>query len=195
MGKTNSSPLYAILSRRSSVDLQKNAFRPFPGSEITGLAHRLGYEREVIRIWFCNKRQALKNTVRTINGGPAHMANSKSHHNNTSGGYWFAAYNSYPASVNDATPIWSRQSPRPSFFGSIHSGPRPSFPFPSPLPRHRVRPEEPGHQVPVWSFVDKPGADLSTVPYGFFTIFYPPPCILRIVMLYIRTECARLLDL
>ncbi|XP_060855915.1 putative uncharacterized protein DDB_G0282499 [Metopolophium dirhodum] len=55
------------------------------GSEITGLAHRLGYEREVIRIWFCNKRQALKNTVRTINGsGPAHMTGTKSH-NNTSG--------------------------------------------------------------------------------------------------------------
>ncbi|KAK9743711.1 Homeodomain [Popillia japonica] len=32
------------------------------GTEITGLAHQLGYEREVIRIWFCNKRQALKNT-------------------------------------------------------------------------------------------------------------------------------------
>ncbi|XP_025425652.1 probable serine/threonine-protein kinase DDB_G0282963 isoform X2 [Sipha flava] len=55
------------------------------GSEITGLAHRLGYEREVIRIWFCNKRQALKNTVRTINGsGPTHMTSTKSH-NNTSG--------------------------------------------------------------------------------------------------------------
>lgn len=50
------------------------------GSEITGLAHRLGYEREVIRIWFCNKRQALKNTVRTINGS---IAGTKSH--NTSG--------------------------------------------------------------------------------------------------------------
>jgi len=57
----------------------------FSGSEITGLAHRLGYEREVIRIWFCNKRQALKNTVRTINGsGPAHLTGTKSH-NNTSG--------------------------------------------------------------------------------------------------------------
>lgn len=57
----------------------------FSGSEITGLAHRLGYEREVIRIWFCNKRQALKNTVRTITGnGPTHMTSTKSH-NNTSG--------------------------------------------------------------------------------------------------------------
>ncbi|KFB37686.1 hypothetical protein ZHAS_00004935 [Anopheles sinensis] len=36
------------------------------GTEITGLAHQLGYEREVIRIWFCNKRQALKNTVRMM---------------------------------------------------------------------------------------------------------------------------------
>lgn len=62
--------------------INTNTF-PFSGSEITGLAHRLGYEREVIRIWFCNKRQALKNTVRTINGnGPTHMTKS---HNNTSG--------------------------------------------------------------------------------------------------------------
>ncbi|VVC33934.1 Homeobox domain,Homeobox domain-like,POU domain [Cinara cedri] len=50
------------------------------GSEITGLAHRLGYEREVIRIWFCNKRQALKNTVRTISGSSsAHHLSTKSH--------------------------------------------------------------------------------------------------------------------
>ncbi|XP_011314729.1 POU domain, class 6, transcription factor 1 isoform X2 [Fopius arisanus] len=36
------------------------------GNEITSLAQQLGYEREVIRIWFCNKRQALKNTVRMM---------------------------------------------------------------------------------------------------------------------------------
>lgn len=41
----------------------------FLGTEITGLAHQLGYEREVIRIWFCNKRQALKNTVRMMSKG------------------------------------------------------------------------------------------------------------------------------
>lgn len=39
------------------------------GTEITGMAHQLGYEREVIRIWFCNKRQALKNTVRMMSKG------------------------------------------------------------------------------------------------------------------------------
>jgi hypothetical protein len=41
----------------------------FLGTEITALAHQLGYEREVIRIWFCNKRQALKNTVRMMSKG------------------------------------------------------------------------------------------------------------------------------
>lgn len=41
----------------------------FTGTEITGMAHQLGYEREVIRIWFCNKRQALKNTVRMMSKG------------------------------------------------------------------------------------------------------------------------------
>ncbi|XP_059472404.1 POU domain, class 6, transcription factor 2 [Neocloeon triangulifer] len=39
------------------------------GAEITALAQQLGYEREVIRIWFCNKRQALKNTVRMMSKG------------------------------------------------------------------------------------------------------------------------------
>lgn len=39
------------------------------GTEITALAHQLGYDREVIRIWFCNKRQALKNTVRMMSKG------------------------------------------------------------------------------------------------------------------------------
>ncbi|KAF7385448.1 hypothetical protein HZH68_013878 [Vespula germanica] len=38
------------------------------GTEITTLAHRLGYDREVIRIWFCNKRQSLKNTARMMKG-------------------------------------------------------------------------------------------------------------------------------
>ncbi|XP_031772960.1 POU domain, class 6, transcription factor 2 isoform X7 [Apis florea] len=36
------------------------------GNEITNLAQRLGYDREVIRIWFCNKRQSLKNAVRLM---------------------------------------------------------------------------------------------------------------------------------
>jgi len=30
------------------------------------MGEQLGYEREVVRIWFCNKRQALKNTVRMM---------------------------------------------------------------------------------------------------------------------------------
>jgi len=46
-----------------------NVFPLHAGTEITGLAHQLGYEREVIRIWFCNKRQALKNTVRMMSKG------------------------------------------------------------------------------------------------------------------------------
>ncbi|XP_018010883.2 POU domain, class 6, transcription factor 2 [Hyalella azteca] len=29
------------------------------GAEITAMGEQLGYEREVVRIWFCNKRQAL----------------------------------------------------------------------------------------------------------------------------------------
>ncbi|CAG2104336.1 unnamed protein product [Medioppia subpectinata] len=32
------------------------------GSEMTELSEQLNYEREVVRVWFCNKRQALRNT-------------------------------------------------------------------------------------------------------------------------------------
>lgn len=54
----------------SICDWHSNLMRVFcAGTEITGLAHQLGYEREVIRIWFCNKRQALKNTVRMMSKG------------------------------------------------------------------------------------------------------------------------------
>lgn len=36
------------------------------GSEMTELAEQLNYDREVVRVWFCNKRQALRNTVKKI---------------------------------------------------------------------------------------------------------------------------------
>ncbi|XP_022237756.1 POU domain, class 6, transcription factor 2-like isoform X1 [Limulus polyphemus] len=39
------------------------------GAEMTELAEQLNYEREVVRVWFCNKRQALKNTIKKLKGG------------------------------------------------------------------------------------------------------------------------------
>lgn len=33
---------------------------------MTELSDKLNYEREVIRVWFCNKRQALKNTIKKL---------------------------------------------------------------------------------------------------------------------------------
>lgn len=36
------------------------------GTEMTELSERLNYDREVIRVWFCNKRQALKNTIKKL---------------------------------------------------------------------------------------------------------------------------------
>lgn len=36
------------------------------GAEMTQLAESLNYDREVVRVWFCNKRQALKNTIKKI---------------------------------------------------------------------------------------------------------------------------------
>ncbi|XP_023237263.1 POU domain, class 6, transcription factor 1-like [Centruroides sculpturatus] len=39
------------------------------GAEMTELAEKLNYDREVVRVWFCNKRQALKNTIKKLKGG------------------------------------------------------------------------------------------------------------------------------
>ncbi|XP_076326919.1 uncharacterized protein LOC143233915 isoform X3 [Tachypleus tridentatus] len=39
------------------------------GAEMTELAEQLNYEREVVRVWFCNKRQALKNTIKKLKEG------------------------------------------------------------------------------------------------------------------------------
>lgn len=36
---------------------------------MTMLAQKLNYDREVIRVWFCNKRQALKNTLKKMKQG------------------------------------------------------------------------------------------------------------------------------
>jgi len=34
--------------------------------EMSQLAEEMGYEKEVVRVWFCNKRQALKNTLKKM---------------------------------------------------------------------------------------------------------------------------------
>uniref|UniRef100_UPI00358ED73E POU domain, class 6, transcription factor 1-like n=1 Tax=Myxine glutinosa TaxID=7769 RepID=UPI00358ED73E len=36
------------------------------GHEMTEISEQLHYDREVIRVWFCNKRQALKNTIKRL---------------------------------------------------------------------------------------------------------------------------------
>jgi len=41
------------------------------GADMTMLANKLNYDREVIRVWFCNKRQALKNTIKKFKSGGA----------------------------------------------------------------------------------------------------------------------------
>ena len=37
-----------------------------PGAEMTEISNKLHYDREVVRVWFCNKRQALKNTIKKL---------------------------------------------------------------------------------------------------------------------------------
>ncbi|XP_078057121.1 POU domain, class 6, transcription factor 1 [Mustelus asterias] len=36
------------------------------GQEMTEIAEQLNYDREVVRVWFCNKRQTLKNTIKRL---------------------------------------------------------------------------------------------------------------------------------
>ena len=43
---------------------------------MTMLANKLNYDREVIRVWFCNKRQALKNTIKKFKTGPGGLDDS-----------------------------------------------------------------------------------------------------------------------
>lgn len=64
----------------SSLSLFRDVFRTHPhvwvvslfmlvlelGAEMSRLASELRYDREIIRIWFCNKRQVQKNTVRQL---------------------------------------------------------------------------------------------------------------------------------
>lgn len=38
------------------------------GAEMSNLADKLNFDREVIRVWFCNKRQTLKNSIKKIKG-------------------------------------------------------------------------------------------------------------------------------
>lgn len=34
------------------------------GAQMNALAEQLGYDKEVVRVWFCNKRQTLKNAYK-----------------------------------------------------------------------------------------------------------------------------------
>ncbi|XP_038045225.1 POU domain, class 6, transcription factor 1-like isoform X3 [Patiria miniata] len=47
-----------------SVQFDKNTHPS--GAEMTAMSAEINYEREVIRVWFCNKRQALKNTIKKL---------------------------------------------------------------------------------------------------------------------------------
>jgi len=44
------------------------------GAEMTELADKLNFDREVIRVWFCNKRQTLKNSAKKLNVSPPHSS-------------------------------------------------------------------------------------------------------------------------
>ncbi|OQV14650.1 POU domain, class 6, transcription factor 2 [Hypsibius exemplaris] len=52
-----------------NVHFEKNTHPS--GAEVTTLADELNYDREVVRVWFCNKRQALKNTIKKIKNSGA----------------------------------------------------------------------------------------------------------------------------
>ena len=50
----------------NTFSLRSLCFSFGSGAEMTELADKLNYDREVIRVWFCNKRQALKNTIKRL---------------------------------------------------------------------------------------------------------------------------------
>ncbi|ESO01159.1 hypothetical protein HELRODRAFT_82279, partial [Helobdella robusta] len=57
-----------------AIDALNDSFdqNPHPtGTEMSELADRLKFDREVIRVWFCNKRQTLKNTIKKIKVPPS----------------------------------------------------------------------------------------------------------------------------
>ncbi|XP_055520324.1 POU domain, class 6, transcription factor 1 [Leucoraja erinacea] len=47
-----------------NVHFEKNTHPT--GQEMTEIAEQLNYDREVVRVWFCNKRQTLKNTIKRL---------------------------------------------------------------------------------------------------------------------------------
>ncbi|XP_067832842.1 POU domain, class 6, transcription factor 1 isoform X1 [Heptranchias perlo] len=47
-----------------TVHFEKNTHPT--GQEMTEIAEQLNYDREVVRVWFCNKRQTLKNTIKRL---------------------------------------------------------------------------------------------------------------------------------
>ena len=47
-------------------------------TDMTILSNKLNYDREVIRVWFCNKRQALKNTIKKYKTGDISLQNDNS---------------------------------------------------------------------------------------------------------------------
>ena len=69
---------WVVLKLQKMKLLQRNSYRIwsivpldddfflFTGAEMTELSDKLNYDREVIRVWFCNKRQALKNTIKKL---------------------------------------------------------------------------------------------------------------------------------
>jgi len=80
------------------------------GADMTMLANKLNYDREVIRVWFCNKRQALKNTIKKFKQGGSSldqsgmdgsMSPSSPQANNNSGNQ--SQLQSTPNSTNNAS--------------------------------------------------------------------------------------------
>ncbi len=47
-----------------------NCISLFAGARISQLANQLNYDREVIRVWFCNKRQSFRNSNGPQSVGP-----------------------------------------------------------------------------------------------------------------------------
>ncbi|XP_071803423.1 uncharacterized protein [Asterias amurensis] len=81
IGRLDTSFLYSTHSEPSKKRKRRTSFTPQAleylgtqfdknthpsGAEMTAMSAEINYEREVIRVWFCNKRQALKNTIKKL---------------------------------------------------------------------------------------------------------------------------------
>ena len=79
------------------------------GSEMTVMANKLGYDREVVRVWFCNKRQALKNASKRLKPDTSTTTTTLDNRTSPPLSLWFCRSNLIHFTYFGVAPLgWSR---------------------------------------------------------------------------------------